>query len=1450
MIDWSKLKPYDTDQKRSFEELCYQIARVQFDDIGIFTSVDDSGGGDGVEFFLTLANGEEWGWQAKFYLEGRLVQGRKSSIIGSLKKSLEVHPNLKKWYLCIPMDLTVGEKEWFNTTLKGIVGEKDVELYFWGESEFNYYLGSPEYAGRKNYFFGDLELTFDWFNTQVANQLSSIKGKYNPAVHTQTEVDLEIDSILLNEGYRQYLMGQRKSLLELIKNIEPVLSKIQNIKTSLLPLRIKKEYLLYIQKAIDKCEVLLSLFKEEISLHELGYYPNQNAIPFNEVLDDLLSCITNLREKDTSIDETFLIVTKDMDQENKNQITDTRSTLWKPIEIFEEIYYVLKLTVTKVNRSRSSNLNIFGNAGYGKTHVTAHIAKETIDKGLPAIFISGKNIADTRILTEQLLSNLDIPRNYSWTEFLKALDVAGKAFRTKIPIFIDGLNEIRDISVIKNGLHGIIKEITSFNNICLITTCRITYIKEIFEEKPCDSVFLKGFSEENLVEAIKSYFNYYKIKSDISAVSLEAFEHPLYLQIFCETKNPERVDEQKVYINEHSIFDIFETYLHNCNQKLSEKLNLNPRRKIIINKLLELGKSLWERSSRFISITHAGDILEYNPATNWNDSVEKNLTDENLLIYRDWYQEEEDEVITFTYDLLGGFIIAKYLLEEHKLNLHEFLNNTYTVQKLFGEEYQLRHPLHEDISRCIAAMLPLYEGNYLIDYIENKTTLNLTVNSFFEMSPEYVSENAKDLIKSLFSKPGNRNPFFHITEKTFRQVGHPLNIHFWSELISSLSMAERDVSWSEHIRGNVEGINESIEALEKLTQNRQIEIDSYTNDYLQLLAEYVMWTLTSTIRTLRDRATRALYYFGRLFPEEFFDLLKYSFNINDPYVSERMLAALYGIGMAKQFDFNDDNFRKYILPEKARELYSMMFAEGAENFTTHILSRDYARKFIEMTLIHHPNFLKEDEKENLYPPYNEDKVLKWGTLDEEDISKLKYQPIKMDFENYTIGRLVENRSNYDYEHEDYKKVRSQIYWRIYNLGFSSELFSDIDNELERRNFRHDRSGDGRKTDRYGKKYSWIAYFELAGYRDDQGLLVDDWYLEEQRISETDIDPSFPIEIPNTQIVTKDYFAEYLPIDEWLFGDCVPDFDEYLQMEEINGEKGPWVLLDGYFSDENQRQTRSCFFFPRGLLVKNVDFEKVTFLLRRQTLGGRWIPDASTDYYVFAGEIPWSNMFKTNNKTELKFITQKEKELVPVEHRVLVKDGERLTHTQVSELKQMLLEDGKIDVFSSLITLNHSDWFDETSLEEFGIRIEKEIIEEEQEKKVIDIFHVLLPVRDNSWEENKSSVIPSRNVTTPCREITTTLDLIGQPQTFDLYEKNGQKASIICEYGVSYRNRQNFTYLRKDLLDKFLEQEGYRLIWGLWGEKEVSYKDKAFRDFFDSRYGEIRKEFQDIVIYDG
>lgn len=132
-------------------------------------------------------------------------------------------------------------------------------------------------------------------------------------------------------------------------------------------------------------------------------------------------------------------------------------------------------------------------------------------------------------------------------------------------------------------------------------------------------------------------------------------------------------------------------------------------------------------------------------------------------------------------------------------------------------------------------------------------------------------------------------------------------------------MSERDMSWTEYVREQVNKFEEMIgEFEERFRSTAKLSTEEDTR--LLLLARHLMWLLTSTVRALRDKATRALYWYGRRRPREFFELLKESLDLNDPYVHERMLSAAYGIAMARHHDFNDKSFTEGELPRWARAL--------------------------------------------------------------------------------------------------------------------------------------------------------------------------------------------------------------------------------------------------------------------------------------------------------------------------------------------------------------------------------------------------------------------------------------------------------------------------------------------------------------------------------------------------
>jgi len=233
MIDWSKLKPYQDDKRRSFEELCYQVARGLYDDKGNFTSIDDTGGGDGVEFYLTLPNGEQWGWQAKFYYPNlRLsVSNRKSSIKNSLEVACQNHPNLTKWILCTPTNFTNLEQTWFEVNLpRFIPNDMNVTLEHWGDSDFNNWISEPRFSGKKLYFFGELELNLYWFRTQFEKQIASVQDKYNEVLHTETDTDAYIHAFLGDAAFAESVAERLTSFETDLEEFKETVTELQSDK--------------------------------------------------------------------------------------------------------------------------------------------------------------------------------------------------------------------------------------------------------------------------------------------------------------------------------------------------------------------------------------------------------------------------------------------------------------------------------------------------------------------------------------------------------------------------------------------------------------------------------------------------------------------------------------------------------------------------------------------------------------------------------------------------------------------------------------------------------------------------------------------------------------------------------------------------------------------------------------------------------------------------------------------------------------------------------------------------------------------------------------------------------------------------------------------------------------------------------------------------------------------
>ena len=1442
MIDWSELKTYENYKYRSFEELCYQIAKGLYGEEGSITSIDDSGGGDGVEFYLTFPNGDEWGWQAKYYVSeyvsesesaNRLNASRKQSIKNSLKRACEIHPRLKKWILCTPTNFTPKEQEWFNDTLpQSIPDEMCVELEHWEKSDFNDWMSEPRFSGKYHYFFGELELDLKWFKTQFEIEKAELEKIYDSSLHTEIDVEIDIHAILGNHAFAEHITESIEKLEEELEDLNDAVDNLNKpIQKDINWDAAKKDKVAIAAKPLqDLVNVTLDQFKQNKEFLEKNMLFDAQAIKWDCVIKSFEDALASYRK---AIDESDISkIQYSGESKYKDRILDdTRWLVHRPESIIANLFddFII-YEMYKCELINHSELKIFGNAGVGKTHIACNICDNRLSNGLPALFVRGFLFTDDQTIGAQLHKKLDIPASYSFQDFLQALSAAAEAYNTRIPLFIDGLNEATDNGTLskvwEKYLKGFVHQIEQTKNVVLITTCRSSYKKVIWDDEyPPYSVDVEGFETNDITqEAIAKYSKVYNIEPDLTLAPLTQFKHPIYLKIYFETKKRSINSEKSDYIGEQALFEIFDEYLVVCNETICDSLNRHESVSIVQTELNKIAEYLWTNRCRHIPFEKLGDIVDGKPLDelDWNTSKSQAILNEDLLVYRD--RGQFGESVYFTYDLLGGYLIAKYLLEQTDDDVQGFINSAEVVAALFSEDYQTLHPMHEDIGRCLAALIPSNIGEYLHNISENIIARYYSIRALFEISPQYITTDCTNRIAHIFlERPDSRMPLLELAESTVGHLNHPFNASFWSKQLSALSMSERDLSWSEHVRNNRERFEKLVKRFKETSRNDQ-DISELSAKRLHLLAEHIMWILTSTVRPLRDKTTRALYWYGRRFPKEFLDLVIKSFTINDPYVPERMLAATYGVAMAYHNNFDNDSFLEEMLPVYGRKLYENMFKPNAPHATTHILARDYAKRTIDIALIHEPKLLSDDQRERINPPYTDGGIREWG---ESENMEEGPPPVQMDFDVYTLDRLIKYDSQ---DPDERKRLKANVYWRIYDLGFTNESFGKIDKEIAEINFRFSIHDDARKTDRYGKKYSWIAFYELAGFRQDNDLLPD--HYEGGRISDADIDPSFPVEHREYNLVQKDFLGDRhaSPVD-WVTNTLPPDLTQYLEVDQLCEDQESWVLLHGYLRQEDKQVNRNMFAWLHGLIVKSEEVEEIVEILNKQEdIDAHIIP---SDHRTYAGEIPWCSTYPLNIWQELSVKTGVD--LVEKPKLVLERKGEPLSEQEQDEF------------WDSVKDLTEGEWEKiKARLSEQNIECKMEI--DEIEKPQYQEIEVLVPVRENNWEESCSAANPYRSIALPAREIAENLGLCGQSNSFDLFEKeNGRCASISFRYGEIYGNVQHFTYLRKDLLERYLAKIGAELIWIIWGNRRQVSQNPGdpYENFQEVKtYSDIQKPYGD------
>jgi hypothetical protein len=1183
-LNWDIFKRLPGSVEKNFELLCRGVIRQNFGSYGTFRALANQ---PGVEFHLRLDKrcdalgdpGRWWGWQCKWYdlaANGELGSTRRTTIEGSLRKTEAHLPELTDWVLWTRRTLTKDDQNWFN----GLTSR--MKLHLWTGDEVDNFLTGQAAVLRSTYF-GELVFTPEFLRECHKQSVAPIRGRWLPDVHHVGAVERKLRR-MLGEAEAWEVLSKLSTELranaQMIESTPAVTTSLAQYKSAVVNMSQRlADALDSVAKGI--CSGDLDLLRDELT-------SRPHVIPA-----DVATAPRKLRACNH---QAGLYVT--------NAVADCHDAT-RALKEVEEAF-------------ASRLVAVLAPAGCGKTQLAAQLTEETTARP-QGILLHGRELHANHTL-DDLARTLAIGSISvtNMNDLLAAIDAAGQRGHHRIPVFIDGLNEAEDPRKWKHLLAMLEATLANYPYVLLVCTLR----PEFTDDAIPDGTYcleIKDYDEET-VEAMRKYFDYWKIDAT-DALLPEFLRHPLTLRLFCEVTNPNRKQIVGVNAGPGSLTALFDRYLEQVGMRVAE---LAPRTHRfyahdVSAAITIIANHLWKTRARSVELGELRNILGDSQRP-WDQSLVRALEHEGVLLRM---PSNGIDTLAPAYDLLGGHIVANALLAKHGTGAFENWVNEQSTKILFSDNFNLCHPLADDIFRSLVGLVPRrFYSSQMWQLVEEPLRGRaLRLASFLEA--EFLDASTVEALLGLVHA-GDAE----ILGRFWRlrgMPGHPLNAEGLDRALRKMTVTDRDLNWSEWIRSNHDNVLEKGGSLLRdiaKTETRWQSGQLRSGDRLR--ARAVMWTLTSTVRRLRDHATRALYWFGRLDPEWLFALTIESLPVNDAYIGERMLAASYGVVMSQQH--LDQNFAAFLNPF-LEQLASAVVGASASSPTHHFLARLYIRGIIAFAANYYESELPDILRGNW--DFATPTVVQAIPKNDPRASEVG-QTLHMDFVNYTLGRLFDDRGNYDMNHAGHQSAVAYVRGVVWALGWRAASFEALDRSIAEDIYRHGR-GDRSPVERYGKKYSWIGFFTYAGLLETQGLFP----IDNQRSSDVDIDPSFPEKPPVDGDATAPsaWLEPSVESDElWVRRSSTSVPRDLLIREKIGNTEGPWIAVHGYIAAEDRVLGREAWAFISALVTPKKTARQLVAVLNEDCRPSI-CRQAPSDHYTFAGEIPWHPSFAANALAE-------------------------------------------------------------------------------------------------------------------------------------------------------------------------------------------------------------------------
>lgn len=1247
-MDFRNIRQWRGSQDQAFEELCYQLRDGTPPGAKLVKTGNPDGG---LEWYVTFRNGVQRGWQAKYSFNiDSLLQGMEKS----LKTIVEGRSNCRRLTFCIPFDLPDAvesgkhksarqkfedkKTSWRNR----IPGADRVRIELWSAGDIlERLVRHPDQRGIARFFWDKEIFSPEWCDRRMQITHEQAGGRYTPELHVDLPVSFALEGLAMSEVYWQRLRYVRDSVVRALERIQ--VSSYRGLGITNQLRQLNRELAKW-QRTIPEKTTLPERLKQSELLtltHDCMNLINDIDLPQSRRRQRQQQKITE--ERIRSLD--FYL----------RQLNDALSE-------FESL-----LSSHASKAADNGALLLKGEAGQGKTHLFCDVGKRAVEAGQPAVVILYGALPGRHVWSE-IAQQLGLGSLGS-EEIISAMQAAAEASNAPFLLLLDALNEVPDPRVWQEELPRLFAEVAPNPWISVAVSVRSTFLSMVLPHGGLNNVVEvehPGFDGQEL-EATERFFDAFGLEQPRIPLLTPEFTNPLFLKLYCESLHGMGLSASP--LGEAYLSQTFEQYMKLKERKIAQHLRMDPERRPVRAAINKFCDKLAKIKRNSLPYADASDLIDAfgNESRQWPDTLFGQLLSEGILSKDVAWEDnakQQSQVVRFTYQQFSDYQVVSILLDP-------FGSDADSLQRALFPDKHLRQTILDappNWLEALAVLVPERFGIELQDtaqwehdsYIQESWDTAF-VESITMRQPSATTERTCELLAEVRRRnPGLKDLLLESLLSVATQPQHRLNAYSLHKSLKAMSMPDRDVAWSIPTYYTLDEGGPLDRLIRWAARSRRPDCP---REVVELAAITLAWTFTSPNRILRDYATKALSQLLSTHLPVLPTLIPRFAEVNDPYVIERLAVACHGAVLC------GGTLESQAVVNAADKLRRIVFAD---NQVPNILTRDAVRGIYEWCLRN--KWIDKRTYIAILPPYSSARPQEPLTREQisqdydssralpHSYSSLMGSIFKMgDFGIYVIRPTIHNFIPYPLDNvlpkgklqNRFDTVWAQrwIFQRVILLGWQPQYFAEFDHSL---NYWGADSRTDHKPERFGKKYQWIAFYELIARVADNFHMMPEHngdslvYEGPWQLFIRDIDPTLPPPLRKRSMEDDVEVGPTFPQDSaggwWVpdrprynendppVGDNwgteshdIPEFELLIKYKD--NDKNKWIALcaEYIWINELQHSRRRQFLsYIESWLIRPIQRDEIIDYLKKCTSIGQLMATAAREINsAYLGELPWS-----------------------------------------------------------------------------------------------------------------------------------------------------------------------------------------------------------------------------------